>query len=97
MIPDDHAVDHLPLSVLDGGHLDILQVARGDPELRQPLRIWLTTFPAWITYLLGRHAMLGQDPVTYRCSTTTARFPCEASDQAKNLPLPPPSTTSSYS
>ena len=41
--------------------------------------------------------MLGQDPVTYRRSTTAARFPCEASDQAKNLPLPLPSTTRSYS
>ena len=35
MIPDDHAVDHLPLSVLDGGHLD-LPIARHDPELGTP-------------------------------------------------------------
>src|SRR3954451_23660533 len=35
MIPDDHAVDHLPLSVLDGGHLD-LPIALDDPELGTP-------------------------------------------------------------
>ena len=41
--------------------------------------------------------MLAHDPVTYRRSTTAARFPCEASDQATNLPLPLPITTKSYS
>ena len=41
--------------------------------------------------------MLGQEPATYRRSTTAVRFPCEASDQARNLPLPLPSTTTSYS
>src|SRR6516225_9097519 len=41
--------------------------------------------------------MVGQDPARFRRSTTATRFPCEASDQAKNLALPLPSTTTSYS
>src|SRR5262245_19614436 len=40
--------------------------------------------------------MVGQDPARFRRSTTATRFPCEASDQAKNLALPLPSTTTSY-
>src|SRR5690242_7366816 len=41
--------------------------------------------------------MVGQDPARFRRSTTATRFPCEASDQAKDLALPLPSTTTSYS
>src|SRR5690242_8308028 len=41
--------------------------------------------------------MVGQDPARFRRSTTATRFPCEASDQAKDLALPLPSTTKSYS
>src|SRR3954452_18155821 len=41
--------------------------------------------------------MVGQDPARFRPSTTATRFPCEASDQAKNLALPLPNTTTSYS
>src|SRR6185369_8196087 len=41
--------------------------------------------------------MVGQDPARFRRSTTAARFPCEAIDQAKDLALPLPSTTTSYS
>src|SRR5262249_11711388 len=37
------------------------------------------------------------DPGRFRRSTTATRFPCEASDQAKDLALPLPSTTTSYS
>src|SRR3954469_14365770 len=48
-------------------------------------------------YLLGAQAMVGQDPARFRRSTTATRFPCAASDQAKNLALPLPSTTRSYS
>src|SRR5262245_64035957 len=48
-------------------------------------------------FLLGKHAMLGQEPVTYRRSMTADRFPCGASDQANDLALPLPSTTKSYS
>src|SRR5262245_10936615 len=40
--------------------------------------------------------MVGQDPARFRRSTTATRFPCEASDQAKDLALPLPSTTTSY-
>src|SRR5262245_56861622 len=49
------------------------------------------------TFLLGAQAMVGQDPARFRRSTTATRFPCEASDQAKDLALPLPSTTTSYS
>src|SRR5262249_11123847 len=42
-------------------------------------------------------AMVGQDPARFRRSTTATRFRCEASDQAKDLALPLPSTTTSYS
>src|SRR6185312_9549852 len=55
------------------------------------------TLAPWITFLLGAQAMVGQDPARFRRSTTATRFPCEASDQAKNLALPLPSTTTSYS
>src|SRR3954447_24038823 len=41
--------------------------------------------------------MVGQDPARFRRSMTATRFPCEASDQAKDLALPLPSTTTSYS
>src|ERR1043166_5239527 len=41
--------------------------------------------------------MVGQDPARFRRSTTATRFPCEASDQAKDLALPLPRTTTSYS
>ena len=32
----------------------------------------------WITFLLGRQAMFGQEPPMYFRSTTTARIPCLA-------------------
>src|SRR3954454_3082390 len=49
-------------------------------------------------FLLGRQAMLGQAPPTYRRSTTARRFPCAASVQATSLPAAPlPRTTTSYS
>ena len=49
-----------------------------------------------MTFLLGRQAMLGHDPPTYRRSTTAERFPCEASVQARSLPAAPlPRTTTS--
>ena len=38
MIQGDHPIDHLPLAVADGGHLDF-PVARGDPELGAPAEI----------------------------------------------------------
>ncbi len=92
----DQPVHHLPLAVADGGHLD-LPVAGGDPELGAPAEIAGDLAP-WITFLLGRHAMLGQDPPTYRRSMTAKRFPCEASVQARSLPgAPLPRTTKSYS
>jgi hypothetical protein len=39
--------------------------------------------------------MLGQAPVTYFRSTTAVLVPCEAIDEARNLPLPLPSTNRS--
>src|SRR5262245_33323125 len=51
-----------------------------------------------MTFLLGRQAMLGQDPPIYRLSMTAVRFPCGASVQARSLPAAPlPRTTTSYS
>src|SRR5262249_51843554 len=41
--------------------------------------------------------MVGQEPARFRRSTTATRFPCEASDQARDRALPLPSTTTSYS
>src|SRR5262249_30006594 len=41
--------------------------------------------------------MVGQDPARFRRSMTATRFPCEDSDQATNLALPLPSTSTSYS
>ena len=52
----------------------------------------------WMTFLLGRQAMFGQDPPTYFRSITATFFPWEASVQARYLPASPlPSTTRSYS
>lgn len=63
-----------------------------------PRRAYDATFAEWMTFLLGRHAMFGHDPPTYRRSTTATRFPSAPSAQASSLPaLPLPSTTSSYS
>ena len=63
-----------------------------------PRRAYDATFAEWMTFLLGRHAMFGHDPPTYRRSTTATRFPSAPSAQASSLPaLPLPSTTRSYS
>src|SRR5215471_19824214 len=49
-------------------------------------------------FLLGRQAMLGQEPPIYFRSMTTARIPFLARVQAMYLPASPlPSTTTSYS
>ena len=55
-------VHHLPLAVADGGHVD-LPVAAGDPELGSPAEIARHLAP-WMTFLLGRQAMFGQEPPT---------------------------------
>src|SRR5580704_2687328 len=50
-----------------------------------------------MTFLLGRHATLGQAPPTYFRSTTAVRLPSLAIVQAITLPaVPPPSTMTSY-
>src|SRR5882757_5117447 len=43
-----------------------------------------------ITFLLGRHAMLGHEPPIRARSTTTVRWPSRASSQAMYLPGSPP-------
>src|ERR1700722_4550921 len=49
-------------------------------------------------FLLGRHAMLGQDPPIYLRSTTATRLPCLARVQARYFePSPLPKITRSYS
>src|SRR5215472_3741857 len=48
-------------------------------------------------FLLGRHAMFGQDPPIYFRSMTAVRLPSLAIVQPINLPaVPLPSTTTSY-
>src|ERR1700733_3204216 len=55
------------------------------------------TFAEWITFLLGRHATLGQDPPTYFRSMTAIRLPSLAMVHVITLPaVPPPSTMASY-
>src|SRR5215470_9660509 len=50
-----------------------------------------------MTFLLGRHAMFGQDPPIYFRSMTAVRLPSLAIVQAINLPaVPLPRTTTSY-
>lgn len=62
------------------------------------LRKYEATFALWITFLLGRHAMLGQEPPTYLRSMTAVRIPFFANVQAMYLPASPlPSTSTSYS
>ncbi len=49
-----------------------------------------------ISFLLGRHAMLGQAPPTHLRSTATVRLPDFAISQARSLPpVPAPSTSAS--
>src|SRR5580700_5734907 len=50
-----------------------------------------------MTFLLGKHATLGQEPPMYLRSTTAVRLPSLAMVQAITLPaVPPPSTRTSY-
>src|SRR5215510_3922384 len=50
-----------------------------------------------MTFLLGRHAMFGQEPPTYFRSMTAVRLPSLAIVHAANLPaVPLPSTRTSY-
>src|SRR6201987_5782837 len=57
-----------------------------------------TTFALWITFLLGRHAILGQEPPIYLRSTTATRLPSPANVHAATVePVPPPRITRSNS
>src|SRR6267154_1504668 len=56
------------------------------------------TFALWIMFLLGRHAILGQEPPIYLRSTAATRFPSAANVQAAMVePVPPPRITRSNS
>src|ERR1700730_18530101 len=56
------------------------------------------TFALWIMFLLGRHAILGQEPPIYLRSTTATRWPSPANVHAATVePVPPPSITRSTS
>src|SRR2546427_2801068 len=49
-------------------------------------------------FLLGRHAILGQEPPTYLRSTTATRLPSPANVHAATVePVPPPRITRSNS
>src|ERR1700684_2444446 len=50
-----------------------------------------------MTFLLGRHAMFGQDPPIYLRSSTITRCPSPAKVHAASVePVPSPRTTTSY-
>src|SRR2546422_6544175 len=52
----------------------------------------------WMTFLLGRQAMFGQEPPTYFRSTTTVFIPFLARVQERSLPAAPlPRMSRSYS
>src|SRR5438132_4862026 len=56
------------------------------------------TFALWMMFLLGRHAMFGQDPPMYLRSMTATRCPCPAKVHAAMVdPVPPPRITRSNS
>src|SRR6267154_91745 len=56
------------------------------------------TFALWIMFLLGRHAILGQEPPIYLRSTTATRLPSPAKVHAAMVePVPPPRITRSNS
>src|SRR6267143_3943946 len=56
------------------------------------------TFALWIMFLLGRHAILGQEPPIYLRSTTATRLPSPAKVHAATVdPVPPPRITRSNS
>src|SRR5712692_2476994 len=56
------------------------------------------TFALWIMFLLGRHAILGQEPPIYLRSTTATRLPSPANVHAATVePVPPPRITRSNS
>src|SRR5258706_11193838 len=61
-------------------------------------RKYEATLALWMTFLLGRQAMLGHEPPTYFRSMTAVFIPFLASVQAMYLPASPlPSTRRSYS
>src|SRR5215831_1447340 len=77
-------VDHLALALADrrhvgrdgaGYHAEVRALARQMRDPRAPNLV-----------LLGRQAMLGQEPPTHRRSTTAVRRPDCAMCQASNLP-----------
>src|SRR6266404_809245 len=56
------------------------------------------TFALWMMFLLGRHAMFGQEPPTYFRSITAVFIPFLASVQERSLPAAPlPRMSKSYS
>src|SRR5436309_12442463 len=55
------------------------------------------TMALWMTFLLGRQAMFGQEPPTYFRSTTTVFIPFLARVQERSLPAAPlPRMSRSY-
>src|SRR5258707_5430205 len=56
------------------------------------------TFALWMMFLLGKHAMFGQEPPIYLRSTTATRLPSPAKVHAAMVePVPPPRITRSNS
>src|SRR3989442_1389256 len=56
------------------------------------------TFALWMMFLLGRHAMFGQEPPTYFRSIAAVFIPFLASVQERSLPATPlPRMSKSYS
>src|SRR6476661_10238412 len=72
------------------------------PSCRMPnsllRRKYDATFALWMMFLLGRHAILGQEPPMYLRSTTATRLPSPANVHAAMVePVPPPRITRSNS
>src|SRR5712672_3771192 len=56
------------------------------------------TFALWMMFLLGKHAMFGQEPPIYLRSTTATRLPSPAKVHAAMVePVPPPRISRSNS
>lgn len=83
----DFAFDHVALALHNGRHVD----GDGTCDHAEPgtLTRQVRDLRVQISFLLGRQAMLGQDPPIQRRSMTAVRRPDCAICQANNLPLLP--------
>ena len=81
---DNFALNHVALALANLCHVDRDGTGHG-AELRGVMR-QMCDLALQISFLLGRQAMLGQEPPIHRRSTTAVRRPDRAICQASNLP-----------